>query len=39
MWGVNYWTDSFRDRSGSQAQPVAVEDLKSVTAYFARQPG
>ena len=37
MWGVNYWTDSFRDRSGLAAQPVAVEDLKSVTAYFARQ--
>ena len=35
MWGVNYWTDSFQDRSGITAQPVAVEDLKNVTAYFA----
>ncbi len=37
MWGVNYWTDSFRDRSGITAQPVAAEDLKNVTAYFAER--
>ncbi len=37
MWGVNYWTDSFQDRSGITAQPVAAEDLEAVTAYFARQ--
>ena len=37
MWGVNYWTDSFQDRSGITAQPVAVEDLEAVTAYFAQQ--
>lgn len=29
MWGVNYWTDSFQDRSGITAQPVAAEDLKT----------
>ncbi len=37
MWGVNYWTDSFQEQSGITAQPVAAEDLKAVTAYFARQ--
>ena len=34
LWGVNYYTDSFQDRSGIRAQPVAVEDLTAVTAYF-----
>ena len=37
MWGVNYWTDSFQDRSGLAAQPVELSDLQVVTAYFARQ--
>ena len=37
MWGVNYWTDSFQDRSGITAQPVAAEGLEAVTAYFAQQ--
>ena len=37
MWGVNYWTDSFQDRSGITAQPVAAEDLEAVTAYFAQR--
>ena len=35
LWGVNFWTDSFQDRSGIYAQPVALEDLTAVTAYFA----
>lgn len=35
LWGVNYWTDSFQDKSGIRAQPVAQEDLLAVTAYFA----
>lgn len=35
LWGVNYWTDSFQDKSGIYAQPVALEDLREVTAYFA----
>ena len=34
---MNYWTDSFQDRSGITAQPVAAEDLKNVTAYFAER--
>ena len=37
MWGANYWTDSFQDRSGITAQPVAAEDLEAVTVYFAQQ--
>ena len=37
MWGVNYWTDSFQDRSGITAQPVAAADLEAVTAYFAQR--
>lgn len=37
LWGINYWTDSFQDKSGIYAQPVALEDLKAVTEYFAAQ--
>lgn len=35
LWGACFWTDSFQDRSGIHAQPVAREDLLAVTAYFA----
>jgi len=35
LWGVHYYTDSFQDRSGICAQPVAREDLAAVTRYFA----
>jgi len=37
LWGINYWTDSFQERSGIFAEPVAVEDLLAVTAYFTQQ--
>jgi hypothetical protein len=37
LWGVNYWTDSFQDKSGITAQPVAQSDLRTVTAYFANR--
>lgn len=37
LWGVNFWTDSFQDKSGIRAQPVAQEDLQAVTEYFAQQ--
>lgn len=37
LWGLGFWTDSFQDRSGIYAQPVAVEDLRAVTAYFAER--
>lgn len=35
LWGANYDTDSFQDRSGLTAQKVSVEDLTAVTEYFA----
>ena len=35
LWGVNFWTDSFQDESGIYARPVALEDLRAVTEYFA----
>ena len=35
LWGVDYYTDSFQDKSGIYAQPVAREDLLAVTEYFA----
>ena len=34
LWGVNYYTDSFQDKSGIREQPVAIEDLYHVTQYF-----
>jgi len=37
LWGVNFWTDSFQEKSGIYAQPVAPEDLLRVTVYFAQQ--
>lgn len=37
LWGVNFWTDSFQDKSGIRAQPVAQEDLLDVTVYFAQR--
>ena len=39
LWGVNYWTDGFQDKSGIYAQPVALEDLRAVTEYFAARVG
>ena len=37
FWGADYYTDSFQERSGIYAQPVAAEDLLRVTVYFAQQ--
>lgn len=37
LWGVNFWADSFQDKSGIYAEPVAQEDLLAVTEYFAEQ--
>jgi len=37
LWGVDYYTDSFQQRSGIYAQDVAADDLYRVTAYFAEQ--
>ncbi len=36
LWGVNYWTDTFQERSGIYGEPVAPEDLLNVTVYVAR---
>lgn len=35
FWGVNFWTDSFQDRSGIREEAVSVEELTAVTAWFA----
>ena len=35
LWGVNYYTDNFKDMSGIRDEPVATDDLVSVTGYFA----
>lgn len=35
LWGLNYYGDSFSDKSGLSAAPIAVEDLYRTTAYYA----
>ena len=35
MWGVYYWADSFQNKSGLHAAPIAPETLRAVTEYFA----
>ncbi|MBR3560100.1 MAG: DUF3810 domain-containing protein [Oscillospiraceae bacterium] len=37
LWGVNFYADDFCDKSGLRPQPVAVDDLVTVTKLFARQ--
>ena len=37
LWGINFWTDSFQDKSGIRAEPVVQDDLQAVTEYFAQQ--
>ena len=37
LWGLSFWTDSFQDKSGIYAQPVAPEDLEAVTRRFAEE--
>ncbi len=36
LWGINYHTDSFQDRSGIVARKGTPEELKELTADFAR---
>lgn len=36
LWGVNYYTDSFQDKSGIYAQAVEQEQLIKVTELFAK---
>ena len=35
LWGVNFWTDSFQDKSGIHEEAVSLEELTAVTAWFA----
>ena len=35
LWGVYYYTSDFEAQSGVHAAPVSVEQLESVTRYFA----
>lgn len=35
MWGVNYHTDTFQDRSGIVARQGTAEELTALSAYFA----
>ena len=35
LWGVNYWTDGFQDKSGIREEAVPLEELTAVTAWFA----
>lgn len=37
LWGANYYADGFCDRSGLSPQPVSVEELYRVTAYFVEE--
>lgn len=37
LWGVNYYTDGFQERSGIYAQPPTVEQLYRTAGYFAEQ--
>ena len=37
LWGVYYFGDSFSERIGLQDQPVSVEQLETVTRYFAEK--
>lgn len=34
LWGVNYYGDSFSDKSGIEALPVSTNDLAATTSYF-----
>lgn len=36
LWGVYYCTSDFEEQSGIKASPVSVQQLESVTAYFAK---
>ena len=37
LLGIDSYADGFQEKSGLYAQPVALEDLQAVTAYFAHQ--
>lgn len=35
LWGVDYYTESFQDKSGIHASEVTLDDLTGVTQFFA----
>ena len=37
LWGVNFYTDDFCDKSGIYPEPVAYDELVAVTRMFAEQ--
>ena len=39
LWGVYYYGDDFAARSGVKSDPVSVEQLETVTVYFAELAG
>ena len=39
MWGVYYYADDFKTKSGIPCEEISVEDLKLVTKYFADLAG
>ena len=39
LWGVYYYADDFSAQSGFRCEPVSVEQLESVTRYFADMAG
>ncbi len=37
LWGVNYYTDTFQDKSGIYGREATVEELTELTEFFAQQ--
>lgn len=37
LWGVNYYTDTFQDRSGVYAQPPTTDQLYETARWFAQR--
>ena len=37
LWGVNYYTDTFQDKSGIYGRAASVEELTQLTEFFAQK--
>ena len=37
LWGVNYYTDTFQDKSGIYGREASVEELTQLTEFFAQK--
>ena len=37
LWGTNYYTDTFQEKSGIYGREASVEELRELTEYFAGQ--